>query len=189
MTSLKSSQSCKVGRRSRLLFKFKQYGKEFKCAKYIRKGTYPVSRPHSGTQPFLHEGPMASPVTPQCTIHGELRLATQSRGHFPAPGSQRCQCATTTQNAPFVEHTEVRTRPCTNGKECACSHSQERYLKHPGESSGADMQDLKEAELPTPSVPPEEGRMSRDPLGRKGEMTEKYHGPGKLRDIPSSTFR
>lgn len=40
------------------------------------------------------------------------------------------------------------------------------------------MQDVKEVELPTLSVPPEKGRMSRHPLGRKGEMTEKYHGQG-----------
>lgn len=54
ITSLKSSQSLKVSTRSRLLCK--QNEKDLKCEKYNRKGTYPVSRPHSGTQHLPQDG-------------------------------------------------------------------------------------------------------------------------------------
>lgn len=89
---------------------------------------------------------------------------------------QSLQCRTR-----YAWRTECRTHASTNGKIFACSHSQGCYVnEYSGESTIAEIWNVKETQPPAPSVPPENGRKSL--TIHSGEREKRYrntHGPTK----------
>lgn len=131
--------------------------KEFKhgSENCLRKGTYPLSGGSAGTRPLVQEGPVASPLRPQCTAPEELSVAVSSRGCSPQPSASSVQWS--------LRHSTCCTwgtrRECrTNRKMVGCSHSPEPHLKeYSEESAAAGIWTVMEIKLPVPSLSPEKG--------------------------------